>query len=320
MSPRPLSSERLRRVLALVPWILTHPGTTIPELATRFQVDERELEQDLELLPMCGLPPYTADRLIDVWVAEDGGVTIRLAEYFERALRLTPAEGVALLAAGRALLTVPGADPDGPLATALAKLEAALGARGGVAVDVGGPDLLARLQAAVADREQVELEYYSFARDEMTTRVVDPWRAFHALGAWYLAGYCHLAAGERLFRVDRVRTVSPTGASISVEPPDEDAAADGIGGSLYRPDPSDLRVTLLLEPAARWVVESYLTEGVVERKDGRLEIVLPVSAAAFLERLLLGLGAAATVLDPPAARELVRDAAARVLDRYAVST
>ena len=115
---RPLVGPRLQRVLALVPWILAHPGGTIAELAARFEVSERELERDLELLPMCGLPPYTADRLIDVSVI-DGEVEIRLAEYFERPLRLTPAEGLALLAAGRALLAVPGSDDDGPLATAL---------------------------------------------------------------------------------------------------------------------------------------------------------------------------------------------------------
>ena len=63
---RPLVGPRLQRVLALVPWILAHPGVTLAELATRFEVSERELERDLELLPMCGLPPYTADRLIDV--------------------------------------------------------------------------------------------------------------------------------------------------------------------------------------------------------------------------------------------------------------
>ncbi len=110
---RPLVGPRLQRVLALVPWILAHPGVTLAELAARFEVAERELERDLELLPMCGLPPYTADRLIDVSVI-DGGVEIRLAEYFERPLRLTPAEGLALLAAGRALLAVPGSDADGP--------------------------------------------------------------------------------------------------------------------------------------------------------------------------------------------------------------
>ena len=98
-------------MLALVPWVLAHPGATSAELAARSRCRKRELERDLELLPLCGLPPYTADRLIDVWVV-DGTVEIRLAEYFERPLRLTPAEGFALLAAGRALLTVPGSDAE----------------------------------------------------------------------------------------------------------------------------------------------------------------------------------------------------------------
>ena len=56
---RPLVGPRLQRVLALVPWILAHPGVTLAELATRFEVSERELERDLELLPMCGLPPLS---------------------------------------------------------------------------------------------------------------------------------------------------------------------------------------------------------------------------------------------------------------------
>jgi proteasome accessory factor C len=313
VSPRPLAGPRLQRVLALVPWIVAHPGTTIVDLAHRFEVDEAELERDLELLPMCGLPPYTADRLIDVWIADDGAVSIRLAEYFERPLRLSPAEGVALLAAGRALLAVPGADPEGPLATSLEKLEAALGARGAMAVDVGDTDHLARLQEAVAAGERVEIDYYSFARDQMTTRVVDPWRVSHAFGAWYLAGYCHLADAERLFRVDRVRSVRATGEAATPAPETDD---DDLPGLVYRPEPGDLRVRLLLEPDAAWVTESYATEGIDERPDGRLEVVLPVSAPAFLERLLLGLGPAATILDPPEARTLVAEAAGRIERRY----
>ena len=210
MSPRPLVGPRLRRVLALVPYVLAHPGVHITELAERFEVSEAELERDLELLPLCGLPPYTADRLMDVWMV-DGTVEIRLAEYFERPLRLTPAEGLALLAAGRALLSVPGSDPHGPLATALDKLDVVLDAGGRLAVHVGGSDHLEELQDAVDASEQVEIDYYSFARDEMTTRIVDPWRVFHAFGAWYLAAWCHRANAERLFRVDRVRAVRPTG-------------------------------------------------------------------------------------------------------------
>jgi proteasome accessory factor C len=308
---RPLVGPRLQRVLALVPWILANPGATIAELAARFEVSELELERDLELLPMCGLPPYTADRLIDVSVI-DGGVEIRLAEYFERPLRLTPAEGLALLVAGRALLGVPGSDGEGPLATALAKLDDALGAGGGLAVDVGVSDHLERLQDAVARDERVEIDYYSFARDEMTTRVVDPWRVFHAFGTWYLAAWCHRADGERMFRVDRVRAVRGTGEQFDPGSRRDEGTRDLV----YRPRPDDPRVTLRLAPSAQWVVESHPHEQATRRRDGSWDVVLAVSEPAWLERLLLALGPDAQVVAPAAMTTLGRDAAARLRRRY----
>lgn len=313
MSPRPVASTRLRRMLALVPWILTHPGSTTAELARRFEVDELELRADLELLPMCGLPPYTADRLIDVWVADDGAVSIRLAEYFDRPLRLTSSEGVALLTAGRALLAVPGSDQTGPLATALEKLEEALGARSsGLTVEVGGVDHLDQLSQAVTDHERLEIEYYSFARDEMTTRAVEPGRVFHAFGAWYLAAYCHRAEGDRLFRIDRVRAVRATGEHFDAPT----GRSDELGDLVYRPAPSDLRAQLRLDPEAAWVVEALPVESVTRRRDGRYDVILAVSGPAFLERLLLQLGPQAEVVGPPAARNIRSAAAARVLRRY----
>lgn len=311
MSAQERSQDRLQRMLALVPWILANPGATLAELATRFDIEETQLEQDLELLPMCGLPPYTADRLIDVWVGDDGAVSIRLAEYFERPLRLTPAEGVALLAAGRTLLAVPGSDPAGPLARALEKLERTLGATGGITVDVGGANHVELLRAAADDGRQLEIEYYTFARDEMTTRVVDPVRVFHAFGAWYLAAYCHRAESDRLFRVDRVRAVRETGVAVPPRP----AAADD-GGLVYRPSPDDMRVRMRLGRAGTWVAENLPIEARKELRGGQVEVVLAVSGAAFLERLALGLGPDAEVVAPDEARAMVGAAARRILSRY----
>lgn len=312
VSALPESGTRLQRVLALVPWIAAHPGVTLDELAARFEIDRAELEEDLELLPMCGLPPYTADRLIDLVVADDGAVSIRLAEYFERPLRLTPGEGVALLAAGRALLGVPGSDPEGPLGTGLAKLEHALGATGTLAVHVAGADHLQQLRDAVEDGRQVEIDYYSSARDEMTTRVVDPVRVFHALGAWYLAAWCHRAVGDRLFRIDRVRAVRPTGRVVeqATARPERDAEL------VYRPAGDDPRVQLRLDREAAWVLESIPVEHSRARRGGKTDVTLAVSGPAFLERLVLSLGPRATVLGPADAKAAVADAARRVLARY----
>ncbi|HZP27938.1 MAG TPA: WYL domain-containing protein [Acidimicrobiia bacterium] len=315
MSPRPLAGDRLRRVLALVPWVLEHPDTTLSELARRFEVSERDLERDLELLPLCGLPPYTADRLIDVWVGDDGAVSIRLAEYFDRPLRLTPGEGVALLAAGRALLAVPGSDEHGALARALDKLETAVGARGGVSVEVGGATHLATFQAAAEAHECVEVRYYSFARDVETTRVIEPERVFHAFGSWYVAAWCRLAAGERLFRIDRVRAARATGEHFEPRARPGDGGGE-LGDLVYRPDPSDPRVTLRLAPEAAWVVENLPQDSARPLAGGGYEVVLAVSGPAFLERLLLQLGPLATVVEPPEAAESARAAARRILARY----
>lgn len=322
---RPLAGPRLARVLAVVPYVCANPDTTVTELAERFRVSRSEIERDLALLPMCGLPPYTADRLIDVWVDDEGYVDIRLAEYFERPLRLTPAEGVALLAAARALLAVPGADPAGPLGIAVAKLEATVGVSGRIAVDVGSAPLLGVLRDAVDAGERVELDYHSYARDELTTRRVDPTRVFHVLGAWYLDAFCHRAGAGRRFRVDRILAVRSTGETFAAAPSGSGTASAGSGSSggagvltdlVYEPRADDRRVELRLAPAAAWVADDLPLDARVDEADGSVRVTLAVSGDAFLERLLLRLGSAAEILGPPEAAELRRAAAARVLARY----
>lgn len=311
MSPRPLAGPRLRRVLALVPWIADHPGAALADVAARFDVSERELEHDLELLPLCGLPPYTPDRMIEVELV-DGEVWIRFAEYFDRPLRLTAEEGLALLAGGRALLAVPGSDTEGTLATALEKLAGTLGTGDGLAVEVGEPPHLDALRQAAAAGERVEIDYYSFGRDALTTRRIDPYAVFHAYGHWYADAWCHLVDADRLFRVDRIQAVRATGEAFEPRNDDTTAVADAV----FHPSPQDPRVTLELTPEAGWVVESHPCEEAEERPDGSWRVVLAISERAWLERLLLRLGPDARVIAPPELRGVAAEAAGRLLGRY----
>ncbi len=304
------ADERLQRLLALVPWVAARDGPELAEVCSRFGCTEAELVDDLELLFLCGLHPYTPDVLIDVDI-HDGRVWIRYADYFARPLRLTPSEGLALLASGTTLLATPGADPDGPLARGLAKLAAVLGVNPDESVEVAlGPapaETLQVLTDAVNRHRQVEIEYYAFGRDEWTRRVVDPYAVFSAGGQWYLSAYCHAVEDERLFRVDRVREAVPLDTGFS--PPDHRPDL-----STYSPRPDDPRITLDLEPAAHWVVEQYPVEAVEERDGRRLRVTLAVSERAWLERLLLRLGPAARVVEGDA--EALTRAACRLLARY----
>src|SRR5207237_6935789 len=103
----------------------------------------------------------------------------------------------------------------GSLAAALGKLAGVLGAGDGMAVELGPARYLEPLRAAAEASERVEIDYYTFGRDELTTRRIDPRAVFAAAGQWYVDAYCHRAHDDRLFRVDRVRGVRPRGAHFA---------------------------------------------------------------------------------------------------------
>jgi len=308
--PRVSADDRLGRLLAVIPWVAGRDGPRLDEVGARFGYKEAELVDDLELLFLCGLHPYTPDVLIDVDIA-DGRVWIRYADYFSRPLRLTPAEGLALLAAGRTVLAASGGDDDGPLARGLDKLAAAMGVDATETVEIElGPvaeDLLGTLRAAAAGHRQVEIDYYSFGRDQRARRVIDPYAVFSAGGQWYVSGWCHRVDDERLFRVDRISAATLLDIAF-------DAPASPPELAAYRPEPGDRRVTLELAPSARWVVEQYPVEQVEELDGGRVRVTLAASQPAWLERLLLRLGPAVTVVGGDDG--LACGAARRVLARY----
>jgi predicted DNA-binding transcriptional regulator YafY len=310
---RPRSAERMQRLLAMVPWIAAQDGPTLEEVCERFGITRAQLLDDLGVVWLIGLPPYTPDALIDV-VEEGDRVWIHFADVFDRPQRLTPDQGLALLTAGASLLALPGADPDGPLARGVEKLAAVLGvdARQVLEVDLGGgrPEILDTLRTAIRDRRRVHLDYYSYGRDARTERDVDPFRIESDEGALYLLGHCHRADGPRRFRLDRIHAATALDDHV-------DAPEAGTGSGVFEPDDDDPRVELELEPEARWVASYYPVEAVEELGGGRTRVRLAVSARPWFERLLVRLGSSARVID--AQGDLAGAgprAARRILARY----
>ena len=312
--PLSRTAERLQRLLAVVPYVVRHPGTSVEELSKLFDVTESELTSDLNLLFVTGLPPYGPGDLIDVLI-EEGRVWIGMADYFSRPVRLTRAEALALYLKGTELLGAPGLSEAEALRTALAKLEERLGPEtlGDLHAEVRRGDRrvgpLGAIRAAVDARERVEIDYYSATRDEMTTRRIDPEHLFGAIGNWYVVAWCHLVDAERLFRVDRIRDVRVTGETF------EPRGLIGQGRPLYTPHEEDIRVRLRLRPRARWVAEYYEVEQV--GMDGDVfEVILPTKDLAWTAKLVLRLGGEAEILEPAELRSLARSVATETLALY----
>ncbi len=322
MSTSVTSTERLQRLLALVPYVVSRKVVGLAETAAAFGVSERELVDDLNLLWCVEL--RAPDPYCPIDLSYEGGeIVVSQAESIGRPLRLAVDEASALLVALRMLAEVPGLEDRSAMSRLIAKLEAAAGEAAAVsaqvAVQVDMPDgdgaegVAAQVGTALAAGRRVHLRYYVPGRDEATERDVDPMRLLVVEGRPYLEGWCRRAEGVRLFRLDRVLALEVL--DVPASPPAEAAHVD-VDQGLFRPSPDDARVVLELSAPGRWVAEYYPCESVSDLEDGRLRVVLRTPDTGWVRRLALQLGEDGRVVSPPSLAAEIRDAATAALANY----
>ncbi|MYK74820.1 MAG: WYL domain-containing protein [Acidimicrobiaceae bacterium] len=327
-NPTSLSvAERMARLLGVVPWVVEQDGAHLDDISARFDYPREQLLEDLEQrLFFVGVHPFTPDTLIEVRI-EDGIVDIEYADWFSQPMRLSVEEATRLLAAGRSVLDMtkgsgrgPSGDEDeaAPLVRALAKLSMSLGSEVADSADYIEVSLgnapshtLHDLRRAISGRRQIEIEYYSQGRDAMTSRAVDPARLFSHDGTWYLSGWCHRAGAERVFRVDRIRTLVVLDSDAEVDLPSGPSPTLSI-------DSVDRTVTLWLAPEAVWAADYYSARERREHPDGSVDAEFAVASESWLARLLVQLGPQAEIIDIHEAidPDLRSATAARMLERY----
>ncbi len=316
------STERLQRLLALVPYVMSRKVVGLAETAAAFGISERQLVDDLNLLWCVEL--RAPDPYCPIDLSYEGGeIVVSQAESMGRPLRLAVDEASALLVALRMLAEVPGLEDRSALSRLIAKLETAAGEAASVsaqvAVQVDAPDgdaadgMAAQIRAALSAGRRVHLSYYVPGRDEATERDVDPMRLLVVEGRTYLEGWCRRAEGVRLFRLDRVLQLTVLDEAAS--PPAEATPVD-VDQGLFRPSPDDVHVELELSAEGRWVAEYYPCESVTDLPDGRLRAVLRTPDTGWIRRLALRLGEEGRVISPPELVREIRDAASAALVNY----
>ncbi len=313
----PDTAARLRRLLAILAWLAQVGEAPVDEVAARFDLTPAALVAELELAACCGVPPYTPDQLLEIIVTEDT-VSARLGPSLGRPRRLSPPEGLALAAAARALLAVPGSDAGGALSRALDKLERALGGSA-LEIELDRPEHLGVVQAAVDHHRRLAVSYYSASTDQVGDRTIVPHRLFASEGHWYVDAHCEQAGGERRFRLDRIRSAAAVGAApVSDDTTGGPGAGQPAGLDAFVPGPDSRRVVLAVDPSRAWLLEGIPSASrLADPGGGRERWALFVGGDAWLERLLLRLGPWGELVEPAADRVLGPRAAARLLARYA---
>lgn len=309
--PEPVA-QRLHRLLAIVPWLYRQRSVPVSEIAERVGASVRQVVRDLTLASMCGLPPYTSDALYGFWVDTDAETSEAVVNVLEPnllvdAVRLTTRQAASVAVALSALEALGGEHGDA-VRRLRTKLDDALGGAD-IRVQLDEPPFLGAVRVATERHDQIRIQYVDLD-DEITERVIDPLKLFVDRGHSYVICDDHLRGAERVFRVDRVISVEPTGKRFDPRPVTPPA------GRIWEWMVPDRQVVVVLPAGCEWVRDRYATTATTTLADGSMVVWLSVVSDTWLGALLIRCGTGAQVLSPPEMVDLSGRLAAELLERY----
>ena len=212
------AANRALRTMDLIPYILENPGVSIGKLAKQFSVTEKQIESDLQLVFMCGLPGYTPYELIDL-IFEDGVVSIIDPQVLDKPRRFTKSELV-VIALGLQLLGELSISDSARLSK-IKSLSNKITQLGGSNSIIFAPSsskspFVEVISKAITNKKSLTIQYQSLIKDEVSIRKVFPHNLYFMNGNLYLSAMDLAAKADRVFKVELIKTCE-VGNDVSSE-------------------------------------------------------------------------------------------------------
>lgn len=294
--------NRIDRLFAILLVLQKREIVRAEDLARQFEISKRTVYRDVAALSEMGVPVISLP-------GEGYGL---MAGYFLPPLLFTADEAAALVLGAQWLAQQATGKLPATTTSALAKLTHVLPKATAQEVerftqilrffstnspfDLDDP-LLAALQGAISRQQAVRLTYHSLRGDALTVRVIEPRLLTFGSGAWYVEGYCRLRQAQRSFRLSRIESYQVL----------RETFAERANTRAHR---EKITVIVRFAPAiVRWVQERQHYAFVAEEADG---FHYQVDDLQEIQSWLLGWGAQAEVIAPPALRTALAAEARKV--------
>ena len=292
---------RTARLLDLVPYINTHQGIALKELAQHFEVTPAQMNADLMTLWMCGLPGYTHLELMNLDF-ESAFVSIGNASTLSKPRAITFQECVALLLGLDLIASSLPSDRQDLLTAAESlrkRLTEILGLPIKLSVEAGTSGAVATAIAqAIETNSGLKISYHSLYKDQVTERIVVPVNLYEADNHQYMRAFCSTAKDYREFRVDRIDQATP--ADISPEFPAKIDSTEKLSFSIE------------IMGSSRDVTERFA----IEHSTTGSSIELSSYSRQWIERSVMASGEAVLLSAPQEIRAEIAKKAQLMLNRY----
>jgi len=186
------------------------------------------------------------------------------------------------------------------------------------AADYSGKESIFRtINEAIKNHTVLQMKYYSFSRDEVTDRFVEPYQLVFKDGFWYLVAFCHRNEETRLFRIDRIRGLEQTGQTFSS--PTDYSYEEYMGAAWQMERGEEFSFSIrFFSRSARFVRETnfHPSQEIIEEPGGTVIFTAKACSLRSILRWILTFGDEAEVLEPPELRAMVTKTMTAGLERY----
>ena len=301
---------RTARLLDLVPFILSHQGIAVSELAKEFGVTENEIAADLELVFMCGLPQYTDLELIDLSF-ESGSVTVREPQNLDKPRRLN-GEELSILVMGLDVLKGQLQDPIkvekiSELQHRLKALLQNISGANVLYVDERDLPFLSIINDAIRSNERLEITYLNISKDEVTSRRISPIEVFQQGDEFLLLTWCYKSKANRTFAISRILSCAKFD-NLSIT--NEDVIAEG-----ELEDSDAIEITFKYDRAALSFIEA-VKERLTQHDEVGKVAVIEVWDSEWMLRNVMANSSHITILEPKALSIAISNRAKLALSNY----
>ena len=299
-----VAANRALRTMDLIPFILENPGISIENLAKQFSVTEKQIEDDLQLVFMCGLPGYTPYELIDL-VFEDGVVSIIDPQVLDKPRRFSKSELVVIVLGLQILGELNNSNSvRANQIKALSDKIMKLGNSNSVLINSGqnNSPYVDIVLNAISLRKSLIIEYHSMIKDEITNRIILPRYLYFLNGNLYLNALDLDAKADRVFKLNLIKKCEVGSATEN---------------QTYESNEYAIQVELEIDKQFINFIEknSSVITNIQEDKDS-YRVDLMVSNMEWLKRSILSYSPGITVISPVLLATEVREVASSLMSAY----
>lgn len=291
------------RLFKIVYHLLDKGHTTAPDLAKEFEVSVRTIYRDIDALSSAGIPVYAE-------TGRNGGIYL-LDNYVLDHVLLSDEEKQEILSSLQSLSVLDHVY-EKEMMTKLSALfqiqsdnwfEVDFSRWGRKTKDNAEFEIL---KGAVVNHKTVSI-VYAGASGMKTKREINPLKLLYKSKEWYVKAYCTEKADFRIFKLNRIIELEPTGEHfIPVPFPDCEDAQNYNYNKIVLRFPRNM---------AYRVYDEFAPEEIEVQEDGAYLAAAEMPEDAWLTGYLLSFGAQVEVVEPAYLRKVISDEAKKYMKK-----